>query len=152
MPFLYSWIMPWWYLKVMPSFWLPSGDKTWYGFLVTSGCLRFRNVWRAVRIGNFCPKLGFFIDQNGRKGRPNKNRFWLFSNRKMNVTVRAEKVDGKNRVICLVSMFSSWVMVLKLCKKVYFFPNFVRTSAKNLSLWNEFTYTRFFYKKRLRFS
>ena len=29
-------------------------------------------------------------------------------------TVRAEKVDAKNGVICLVSMFSSWVMVLKL--------------------------------------
>ena len=28
--------------------------------------------------------------------------------------VRAEKVDEKNEVICLVSMFSSWVMVLKL--------------------------------------
>ena len=34
-------------------------------------------------------------------------------------TVRAEKVDTKNGVICLVSMFSSWVMVLKFSKKVY---------------------------------
>ena len=29
-------------------------------------------------------------------------------------TVRAEKVDEKNGAICLVSMFPSWVMVLKL--------------------------------------
>ena len=29
-------------------------------------------------------------------------------------TVRAEKVDEKNGVNCLVSMFPSWVMVLKL--------------------------------------
>ena len=35
-------------------------------------------------------------------------------------TVRAEKVDEKNGVICLVSMLPSWVMVLKLSKKVHF--------------------------------
>ena len=35
----------------------------------------------------------------------------------MNVTNRAEKVDG---VICQVSMLSSWVMVLKLSKKSAF--------------------------------
>ena len=35
-------------------------------------------------------------------------------------TVRAKKVDEKNGVICLVSIFPSWVMVLKLSKKVYF--------------------------------
>ena len=35
-------------------------------------------------------------------------------------TVRSEKVDEKNGVICLVSMFPSWVMVLKLSKKVHF--------------------------------
>ena len=35
-------------------------------------------------------------------------------------TVIAEKVDEKNRIIRLVSMFSSGVMVLKLSKKVHF--------------------------------
>ena len=35
-------------------------------------------------------------------------------------TVRAEKVDGKNGVISLVFMLYSWVMVLKLSKKVHF--------------------------------
>ena len=29
-------------------------------------------------------------------------------------TVRLEKIDGKNGVICRHSMFSSWVMALKL--------------------------------------
>ena len=33
-------------------------------------------------------------------------------------TVRAQKVDEKNGVICLVSMFVSWVMVFKLSKNV----------------------------------
>ena len=34
--------------------------------------------------------------------------------------VRAEKVDEKNGAICLASMFSSWVIVLKLSKIVHF--------------------------------
>ena len=33
-------------------------------------------------------------------------------------TVQAGKVDEKNEVICLVSMFLSWVMVRQLSKKV----------------------------------
>ena len=35
-------------------------------------------------------------------------------------TVRAEKVDEKIGVICLVSMFLMWVMVCNLSKKVHF--------------------------------
>ena len=35
--------------------------------------------------------------------------------------VRTEKVDEKNGVFCLVSMFPSWVMVRKLSKKSVFF-------------------------------
>ena len=35
-------------------------------------------------------------------------------------TVRAEEVDEKSGVICLVSIFPSWVMVFKLSKKVNF--------------------------------
>ena len=54
-------------------------------------------------------------------------------------TVRAEKVDEINWVICPVSMFPSWVMVFKLSKKVHF-CNFVLTSARNLSLLKQFTY------------
>ena len=34
--------------------------------------------------------------------------------------VRKEKVDEKKWVICLVSMFPSWVIVLILSKKVHF--------------------------------
>ena len=45
----------------------------------------------------------------------------------------AVKVDEKNGVICLVSMFPSCVMVLKLSKKMYFFfCDCVLTSARNL--------------------
>ena len=35
-------------------------------------------------------------------------------------TVRAGKVDEKNRVICIFSMFPSLIMVFKLSKKVHF--------------------------------
>ena len=35
-------------------------------------------------------------------------------------TLRAEKVDEKIGVICLVSMFAAWVMVCKLSKKELF--------------------------------
>ena len=54
-------------------------------------------------------------------------------------TVRAEKGDRKNGVICLVSMFPSRVMVLKMSKK-NFFCNFALTFAGNLSLLKQFTY------------
>ena len=36
-------------------------------------------------------------------------------------TVRVEKECEKHEIICLVSMFPSSVMILKLCKKVHFF-------------------------------
>ena len=35
---------------------------------------------------DFCQNLRYFTDQNGPKGRPHKNEFWVFSNTKMNVT------------------------------------------------------------------
>ena len=44
----------------------------------------------------------------------------------------------KNGVICLVFMFRSWVMVLKLYKCI--FCNFVLTLGRNLRLLKEFTY------------
>ena len=49
-------------------------------------------------------------------------------------TVRAEKVDEKNGVICLVSMFPSWVMVLKLSKKVHFLQFCADLSKKSKSV------------------
>ena len=49
-------------------------------------------------------------------------------------TVRSEKVDEKNRVICLVSMFPSWVMVLKLSKKVQVLQFCADLSKKSKSI------------------
>ena len=49
-------------------------------------------------------------------------------------TVRAEKVDEKNGVICLVSMFPSWVMVFKLSKKGHFLQFCADLSKKSKSV------------------
>ena len=49
-------------------------------------------------------------------------------------TVRVEKVDEKIGVICLVSMFPSWVMVCKLSKKVNFLQFCADLSKKSKSV------------------
>ena len=50
-----------------------------------------------------------------------KMNFDYFQIQKGNLqTVRAERVDEKNGVIGLVSICSSWVMILKLSGKVHF--------------------------------
>ena len=45
-----------------------------------------------------------------------------------------EKVDEKNEVICLVSIFFFWVMILKLSKKVHFLQFFADLSKKAKSV------------------
>ena len=52
----------------------------------------------------------------------------------------SEKSRWINGVICLVSMFPSWFMVLKLSKKLIF-CNFVLTTATTLHQLKQFTYT-----------
>ena len=49
-------------------------------------------------------------------------------------TVRAEKVDEKIGVICLVSMFPSWVMVCKLSIKWHFLQFCADLSKKSKSV------------------
>ena len=49
-------------------------------------------------------------------------------------TVRAEKLDEKNGVICLVSMFLSRVIVLKLSKKVYLLQFCAELNKKPMSV------------------
>ena len=57
----------------------------------------------------------------GQRGDHMKMNFEYFQIQKWILqTVRSEKVDEKNGVICLVSMFLFWVMVPKLSRKVHF--------------------------------
>ena len=54
------------------------------------------------------PKLRYFTDQNGRKEDPVKMNFGNFQIQKwVSQTVRAQKVDEKNGVVCLISIFLS---------------------------------------------
>ena len=56
----------------------------------------------------FGQKWRYFTDQHGPKGDHMKMNFEYFQIQKLMLqTVRAEKVDEKNGVICLVSMFPS---------------------------------------------
>ena len=58
------------------------------------------------------------MDQRGDHMKMNFDYFQI--QKWMLQTVRAGKVDEKNEVICLISVFPSWVMVRKLSKKVHF--------------------------------
>ena len=78
-------------------------------------------------------KLRYFTDKNGPKRGPHENEFWVISNEHYK-TVRSEKVDEKNGVICLVSMIPSWVMVLKLSKKSHFLQFYADLSKKSTSI------------------
>ena len=48
--------------------------------------------------------------------------------------VRVEKVDEKNGIICLVSMFPSWIIVLKLSKKVHFLQFYANLNEKSKTI------------------
>ena len=54
-------------------------------------------------------------------------------------TARTQKLDKKNRVICLVSFFDYCALVLKL-PKVAHFGKFMLTSTRNLNLLEKFIY------------
>ena len=124
-----SWSLKWW---VFGS----SRRVKQYRFLVTSGFLLSRKVWWAARISSFWLKIELFYRPLWNKdGTPDKNEFWVFSNSEMlNVTNRVGKLDGKNGVICLVSMFPSWVIVLKLSRNIYL----MLISSRNLCLLKQF--------------
>ena len=55
-------------------------------------------------------------------------------------TVRAEKVDEKNGVIFLGSMFPAWVMVCKLSETVLFLQFCADVSKKSKSVRAIYTY------------
>ena len=50
------------------------------------------------------------------------------------IIVRAQKADGKNRIISVIFIFSSWFTVLKLSKIVSFLQFFANISKKSESV------------------
>ena len=85
-------------------------------------------------------KFRYFADQNGPKGDHMKTNFDAFSNTKMKVRKRAQKVDEKNGVIGLISFFTSCVIVLKLPKIVHFLQIFADLSKKCKSIKAVYSY------------
>ena len=71
-----------------------------------------------------------------------ENEFWVFSNSEMNFTNRYSRRSRwkKFGVICVVSMFPSWVMILKLSKKVHFCQFCADLCKQNLIMLKQFTY------------
>ena len=59
--------------------------------------------------------------------------------KKWNITTsRAQRVDEKNGVICLVIMFTPAVIVIKLSKMVNFFIFFANVNKKLVIIWANF--------------
>ena len=59
--------------------------------------------------------------------------------KKWNITTsRAQRVDEKNGVICLVIMFTPTVIVIKLSKMVNFFIFFANVNKKLVIIWANF--------------
>ena len=58
------------------------------------------------------------MDQRGDSMKMNFEYFQI--QKRMLQTIRVEKVDEKNVIVCLFFVFPSWIMVLKLSTKVHF--------------------------------
>ena len=131
------------YVAIFSSIWAVTffSCSGWRNIIWIFSNLRVSPFKKSIRIGRFCPKLRYFTDQNGPKGGPHKNKFWLFSNTKMNVTSSYSRRSRwkKKWVIFLFSMCLFWVMVLKISRRVHF-SNFVLILSRHLSLLKLFTY------------
>ena len=119
----------------------PLGEQNIIWIFVTSGCLLSRIKYDGLSESvAFAQNWGILQTRMDQRRNHMKMNFDNFQRQKWVLqTLGAEKVDEKNRFICLASMFPSWVMALKLSKKVHF-CNFVLTSARNLSLLKQCTY------------
>ena len=120
-------------------------NKIW--FLVTSGCQLSRKVWKE-KIEVFCRPEWTEVMNLQKNFKYFQIQKWMLQAGRAEKVLRLNKdvkeqwkyhlstyLDEKNGVICVVFMFPSWIMILKLLKKVHFL-NFVLTSAKK-SNYNE---------------
>ena len=91
-------------------------SKTWF-FTFLNVCVSWIERDKILISQLSPPKFRYFVDQKD----PMKMNFEIFQIQKwISQTVRAQKVDEKNGLICLVSLFPSWITVLKLSKIVHF--------------------------------
>ena len=66
--------------------------------------------------------MGSFANQNGSKGGPHEDEFWVFTNTKMNITNRVEKVVEKMRSFVKFLSFLPEFPSFNLSRKVNFLP------------------------------
>ena len=83
-------------------------------------------------------KCVFYRPEHNAKGGPHGTEFWRFWNIS---TDRAQTADGKNRAICLVIMFTPWVMVIKMSKMAHFCIFYWRQQKTSHSLGKTFKCT-----------
>ena len=84
----------------------------------------------------FTSKIQVFCRPEWTKGGPHENEFWQFLKCKNDVPKQLglKKSRWKNWVTSLVFISSSWFMVLKLSKIVFFLQFFTDVSKKSISL------------------
>ena len=106
---------------------------------VTLGCLLSREVWWAVVVGSFWPNIQVFYRPEWTKGVPMKMNFEYLKFRN-----ECYSYSGKSRwkkvgsfVLFTSSLSELWSLN---CPKKCIFCNFVLTSARHLSILNQFTY------------
>ena len=64
--------------------------------------------------------------------------FEVLEMQKLNMTMDAAQIDGKNGVICLFIVFTSRVMVIKMSKIAHFMHFFLITSSKTITVWTHY--------------
>ena len=108
--------------------------------MVTSGCLyfleKFDELSKSVAIG----EIEVFYRPEWTEVINLKMNLKYFQIQKWMLEAdRAEKIDEKNVVICVVFIFPSWVMILKLSKKCIF-SILCWPQQKSLGMLKQFTY------------
>ena len=105
-------------------------NKIW--FLVTSGCQLSRKVWKE-KIEVFCRPEWTEVMNLQKNFKYFQIQKWMLQTGRAEKVLRLNKdvkerwkyhlstyLDEKNGVICVVFMFPSWIMILKLLKKCIF--------------------------------
>ena len=86
-------------------------------------CRKKMPMLTGSKVSSLACKCVNFTDQNiiQRGEGPYGTEFWRSWNAEMNIpTDRAQRVDGKNGVICLIIIFTPQVMVIKMSKTAHF--------------------------------
>ena len=108
--------------------------------MVTSGCLYFQEKFDVLSKSVAIGEIEVFYRPEWTEVINLKMNLKYFQIQKWMLEAdRAEKVDEKSVVICVVFIFPSWVMILKLSKKCIF-SILCWPQQKSLGMLKQFTY------------